>query len=245
VLLSEQRLWLIPKPKPLPHVHGAWCGHYTPSAVRWWLAGIKRHVEPTDPEDYSHYDVLLKMIGGRSAEDAEALDHCYARVVHGGAGHRVTGEWCVCLSEDPPPAAVTSAGRGSDGNAALLCVKADLEHAADLLPISWSTTQRTFETLQRVGVWQARYGYYLKNLGVREIDRWLEPRDPETRKPKSAALSNWLMSRALGGVKDVCPWPGVLTPSFALSVFEHRSKAAFSMADGNTQGVLDDLRSAA
>jgi hypothetical protein len=164
-----------------------------------------------DGSTYSHYSVLLAIIGGRSADEAEGLSYCHDRVVNDGA-RSASGRWCVCLSE-VAPATAESRGRGGDGVAALLCVKADLEYAADSLPISWSTTQRVFETQQRAGAWQSRFLAYRQNRAVREIDRWHEPRDSESGRPKSAALSNYLQSLALGGARTECGWPGAQTPT--------------------------------
>src|SRR5207253_1117089 len=118
-----------------------------------------------------------------------------------------SGLWCVCLNEDAP---ATVSGRGSgrgDGTSALIAVLTDLEFAADQLSIGWKTTERIFQAQQRSGVWGARFTYYNRNLHVREIDRWLEPRDPDTGRAQSTQLAFWLMSRALGGVSDTCAWP--------------------------------------
>ncbi len=139
-------------------------------------------------EDYSHFDVLRYMIMGRSAEDTEALEFCHSRVIHERAGHRVTGEWCVCLSERPPSTGDARGSGGSDGFSSLLSLKADLERAADSLPISWTSTQAIYEAQGRGLLYRGRLMTYRQNLRVREIDRWLESRDALIQRKDAIAL---------------------------------------------------------
>ncbi len=186
---------------------GLWTDRYSPAKIRWWHAVIRRHERPSDPEDYCHFSVLHEMLHGRSAEETEMLDWCYRRVVHERAGHRVTGEWCVCLSENPPSAGEARGSVGGDGMSSLIAVKQDLEHAADQLPISWTSTQGIFEAQSRADIYRVRLSYYRRNERVREIDRWIEPRDPQTGRARSSSLTFYLMALALGGAKTECAWP--------------------------------------
>ena len=185
------------------HKHTPFCGHFPPAAIRWWSTVMKRDYT----EDYSHHRVLRAMLNGRSAEDTEMLSYCYERVINQRAGHRVTGEWCVCLSENAPSAGVARGEGKSDGFSTLLSLAVDLEHAADALPISWSTTRRVFEAQARGDVWQMRFGRYTSGELVREIDRWLEPRDQETGRLRSASLTFYLMALAVHGARTYCEWP--------------------------------------
>jgi hypothetical protein len=158
--------------------------------------------------DYGHFGVLLSMLGGRAPDETEQLAYCHQRVVGEGA-RSSSGLWCVCLSEDAPRLAENRRGGGMDGMASLICVKRDLESAADGLPIGWKSTERIFKAQHRTSTYGARLTYLLRNLRVREIDRWQEPRDPETGRLRSASLTHYLMSLSLGGARTECRWPRV------------------------------------
>src|SRR6059058_1490745 len=69
-----------------PHRHGPFCGHYTPAAVRWWMARSPREDEGKHQTHYTHFGALLELAGGRSMEDTEALDWCYRATVLNGGG---------------------------------------------------------------------------------------------------------------------------------------------------------------
>jgi hypothetical protein len=182
-----------------------WRPDYRPSAMRWWHTTIKRKYTKNDPDDLGHFDLLLKMIaGGGSAEDAVALDYCFYRCIDDGA-RSSSGLWCICLKELPPSAAEARGHASSGATAeALVSIKVDLNHAADLLPISWGSTQSVFEVQGRSASYHARLNYFRRGLGVREIDTWLEPRSLETGQIQSRAMTNYLMSRTLGGVRQTC-----------------------------------------
>lgn len=77
---------------------------------------------------------------------------------------------------------------GADNIAVLL---ADLEHAADALPIHWATTRVIFHAQLRADVWAARLATH-RHLGMpRPQDRGIEPPDSDHR-----ALG--LLAQALG-----------------------------------------------
>jgi hypothetical protein len=193
----------------------AFSGHFSPATVRWWHAIIDGAY--SDGSAYGHFDVLRHMIGGRSAEETEQLEYCHARVVVDGA-RSTSGLWCVCLNESAPATVSGRGGASGDGMSALVCIKQDLERAADALPILWKSTERIFKAQGRTGVYGQRRTYYLRNLKVREIDRWQEPRDPDSGHLRSTSLAFHLMSRELGGVRDVCDWPCKQPAQFKLKI---------------------------
>ena len=183
---------------------GPFAGQYSPATIRWWMESIQG--TRWDGSPYGHFDVLCDMLLGRSAEETELLSYCHRRVVVDGA-RSASGRWCVCLTERAPSAGEARGSLGGDGMSGLIAIIRDLESAADALPIAWSSTQQVFEAQGRDGVYRARLVYYRRNLRVREIDRWLEPRDPDTGRPRSRALTYYLMSRSLGGARTECTWP--------------------------------------
>ncbi len=198
------------------HQHGPFCGHYTAAAVRWWLARSPREDEGKRQDYYTHFGALLDLGGGRSMDDTEALDWCYRATVLAGGGD-MHGNLCICLRGDPPSAGEARGSIGGDGSAALTATIADLDHAADELPICWSTTQQIFETQQRTGVYRARLLAYRRNLNVRDIDRWQEPRSPGTR-----ALTHYMMAMTLGGARTECALPSADSPLFGATAFMQR-----------------------
>lgn len=50
----------------------------------------------------------------------------------------------------------TSHGAGRGDRATLSCIRADLEHAADQLPLHWATTAKIFKIQQRWKIYIAR-----------------------------------------------------------------------------------------
>lgn len=191
------------------HLHSAFCEHFPPLKLRWWLFFARGAIAHGAADDrLSHFDVLCDMLGGRCAEETEQLDHCFQRVYYGGARDPLHGWPCVCLREN------TSAGeargsKGGDGMSAILGLITDLERAADQLPLPWKATERIFEALGRDGVYRARMTYLRHCKGVRQVDLEHEPIDLETRRPKSMRLAEAWMAYVLGW-RDraaTCRWP--------------------------------------
>jgi len=182
------------------HLHTAWCEHWTPFKVRWWLFSAEGmggwDIRTGDKGRYSHFDVLCAMLGGRSAEETEQLGHCFSRVYHGGARDPWHGWPCVCLRES------TSAGEargsvGGDGMSSILALIADLERAADALPTHWRATEAVFAALDRKQIWSDRMRFLQRGV-VRDVDREVEPIDPEMRQPRSKRLVEAWMAYELG-----------------------------------------------
>jgi hypothetical protein len=190
------------------HVCTPFDGCYKPSALRWWHETIPG--ARWDGSAYGHLEVMQQMVMGRSADDMEALAYCFQRTVIEGA-RSASGRMCVCLSEKAPAAGEARGAAGSDGMSSQIALLQDLYRAADGLPISWGSTQAIFEAQGRMGVFRPRYVYYRNNLRVREIDRWLEPRDSETGRPRSRSLAYYLMAVTLGGAQTECRWPKTLS----------------------------------
>jgi hypothetical protein len=192
------------------HLHRAFCEHWTPLKVRWWLFCAESVVNSTDDNPsgrYGHFDVLCDMLGGRSAEETEQLEHCFQRVYYGGARDPWHGWTCVCLRES------TSAGEargsiGGDGTASILALIVDLERAADALPLPWRATEAVFNALGHPITYRDRMKFLARGV-VRDVDRELEPIDPETRRPRSRQLVEAWMAYELG-YRDrsaTCRWP--------------------------------------
>lgn len=182
------------------------------NVLRWYHETIPDYMGPGTT--YGHVRVLRHMVTDKSADDLEALAYCMTRVVYDGA-RSASGRWCICLREEPPSAGDARGTLGSDGFSGMLGVLRDLEYAADTLPISWKSTERAFIAQERSAVYGPRLSYFLRNLRVREIDRWLEPRDSETGRPQSTQLTYYLMSLALGGARTECAWPRQATLELA------------------------------
>lgn len=185
------------------HRCNPWDGCYHASTVRWFHETIPdyRGVGTV----YGHFQVLRHMVVGKSADDLESLAYCHSRVVHEGA-RSASGRWCICLDEEPPSAGEARGTLGSDGFSGMLGVQSDLERAADTLPIAWKTTERVFKAQGRSATYGARFTYYNRNLRVRPIDRWLEPRD-DLGRPRSTQLTYYLMALSLDGARTTCRWP--------------------------------------
>lgn len=184
-------------------------GTYSPSKCRWWHETIPGAL--WDLSAYGHLDVLNAMInGGRSVDDTEALDWCYRRVVDEGA-RSGSGRWCVCLTEDAPSAGEARGSIGGDGIAALVAVRADLEHAVDELPIGWATTSDLYQIQGRSALYHARFREFKRGHRIRSVDRELEPIDPETRRPMSRQLAwywqSWVLSCQPDGDGIAWRWP--------------------------------------
>lgn len=172
--------------------------------MRWWSETIPGYMG--EGTSYGHFDVLRQMVMGKSADDLEALAYCMSRVIYEGA-RSASGRWCICLDESPPSAGEARGTLGSDGFSGLIGVVQDLESAADTLPISWKATERVFKAQGRSALWGVKFTYYNRNLRVREIDRWIEPRDAETGRLQSTQLAYYLMALSLHGSRTECEWP--------------------------------------
>lgn len=162
------------------HLHTAFCEHYPPGKVRWWL-------HQPQGEGYrgyrvlGHLAVLGHMLGGRSAEETEALSHCFKRVVHDGLRDPIHGWPCVCLREEPPSAGEARGHVGGDGMSSIIAIFEDLRRAAEALPVPWLATRRIYATLGLSETYFARLNLVTQGQLVREVDR-----EPESCLPDEA-----------------------------------------------------------
>jgi hypothetical protein len=106
---------------------------------------------------------------------------------------------CACerrqFYRSTPAEYARGGGYRSEGADNITVLLADLEHAADALPIHWEATRRIFEQQQRRDVWAARLATH-RMLGMpRPQDHGIEPSDSEHR-----ALG--MMARTLGWRAD-------------------------------------------
>lgn len=180
------------------HQHGAFCEHYPPLKVRWWSH------EP-------HMETLNTLIGGgRSAEESEALDYCFRRVYYDGARDPIHGFPCVCLREVAPSVGEARGSVGGDGMSALLSIRADLDHAADTLPIRWRATRRIFLAQGRPRAYRDRFGAYVEGRPLGEDDRLDDPcgADEDRRVRHSACYQEAYVRMAVAlGYVAACRWP--------------------------------------
>lgn len=187
------------------HLHTAFCEHFDPLKIRWWLFYVDGL--PREGERYSHFDVLCTLIGGRSAEETEQLEHCFQRVYYGGARDSWHNWPCVCLRES------TSAGEargsmGGDGMSSIVAIIADLDRAADALPLPWTSTQFVFKALGRERMYADRLRFLSRGV-VRQVDCDHEPIDLDTRRPRSRRLVEAWLAYELGwrDRRASCRWP--------------------------------------
>jgi hypothetical protein len=106
---------------------------------------------------------------------------------------------CACerrgFYRSTPAEYARGGGYRSEGAANVAVLLADLEHAADALPIHWRATAAIFHAQQRPAVWAARLATH-RMLGMpRPQDRGIEPSDSGHR-----ALG--MMARTLGWRSD-------------------------------------------
>lgn len=157
-------------------------GGYSPRRIRFYLAHWQ-----------ALHSVALDPHGGRGELDALRREWELIQTTSSVSG--------VCLCERreyfrATPEEYTRAGgyrpEGADAIAVLL---ADVEHAADALPLHWVATRTIFSAQLRADVWAGRLATH-RMLGMpRPQDRGIEPRDSEHR-----ALG--LLARALGWRSD-------------------------------------------
>lgn len=125
----------------------------------------------------------------------DAFDYSPTAIAFWLAGRCSRGcRWAMLESAVEGGTGCSGMGSGRGERMGLAHLKADLERAADRLPLYWQATRRIFSRQHRYSVWH---------------DRWLLAGSPETgpdqeplELPAAVELAIWRMAQSLGWAQD-------------------------------------------
>lgn len=171
--------------------------HMSPLKIAFWLARTALWDDAPDAEPTPvHYQALRTAADGDSHSQNETTRLSYEwRLILSGR-RDLFGRPCLCRHAVKWPEAPPGGGKRGDSRAALVGLIADLERAADALPIGWSATREIFE-IQGRGKTYAIRAAANAIFPLRLFDAEPEPKD-ERGRPRSRGEAYRRMATALG-----------------------------------------------